>query len=82
VNLTKASIIAISIAMLLWSISIVRVERNAMLAVPTGVLAVLAQFFILIYGRAIITAHTIVFLVAAQRIWYFIIGVLLTKGQL
>jgi hypothetical protein len=79
---TKASIIATSIAIVLWSISIVRVGRTAMLAAAVGVLAALAQFSILIYGGQVITAHTIVFVVVAQMIWYFVIGILLTRGRL
>jgi hypothetical protein len=79
---TRTSIIATSIAILLWSISLMRAGRGAMLAAVIGFLAVVAQFGILIYGHKIITAHTIMFVVVAQMIWYFVVGVLLTKGQL
>jgi len=79
---TKASIIATSIAILLWSISIVRVGRSPMVAAAIGILAVLAQALILIEGGAMITAHTIVFVVAPQMTWYFIMGLLLINGRI
>src|SRR5580704_15450970 len=78
---TKSGVIAISIAILLWSISFARVGRGAQLAAIIGVIAALFQAYILARG-SVITAHTIVFIVAAQMLWYFIVGLLMTCGRL
>jgi hypothetical protein len=45
------------------------------------VIAALSQAYILAGGSAI-TAHTIIFIVVAQMLWYFIVGLLLTRGHL
>lgn len=78
---TKSGVIAISIAILLWSISFVRTGRGPLLAAIIGVIAALSQAYIFARG-SVITAHTIVFIVVAQMLWYFIVGLLLTRGQL
>jgi hypothetical protein len=78
---TKFSMLAVSIAMLLWSISFARAGRGPLLAALIGVVAALSQGYIL-WGGLAITAHTIVFVVAAEMGWYLVVGLLLITGQL
>jgi hypothetical protein len=78
---TKSGVAAVSVAILLWSISLVRAGRGPLLAACVGVVAAISQAYILGRGAAI-TAHTIPFVVAAQMIWNFVIGLLLIRGQL
>jgi hypothetical protein len=78
---TKSGIAAISAAILFWSISFVRAGRGPLLAAIVGVIGALSQVYILVQS-SVITAHTIIFIVIAQMLWYFIVGLLLTRGQL
>lgn len=79
---TKLSIIVTSIAILLWSISFARTGRGPLIAAVVGVAAALSQGAILFYNLSAITAHTVIFVLAAQMIWYLIVGWLLIKGEL
>ena len=79
---TKSSVIAISMAILLWSFSFVRAGRASLLAGFIGVAAVLSQAYILVLGGSIITAHTILFVAAPQMFWYIGVGLLLVGGEL
>lgn len=79
---TKSSVVAISMAILLWSFSFVRAGRASLLAGFIGVAAILSQAYILVLGGSIITAHTILFVAAPQMFWYIGVGLLLVGGEL
>jgi hypothetical protein len=79
---TKSSVIAIAMAILLWSFSFARAGRASLLAGLIGVAAVLSQAYILVLGGSIITAHTILFVAAPQMFWYIGVGLLLVGGEL
>ena len=79
---TKSSVLAISMAILLWSFSFVRAGRASLLARFIGVAAVLFQAYILVLGGSIITAHKILFVAAPQMFWYIGVGLLLVGGEL
>jgi hypothetical protein len=77
---TKSGVIAISVAILFWSISFARAGRRPLVAAFIGVAAALWQIYILGHGSTI-TAHTIIFIVAAQILWNVAVGYLLIRGQ-
>ena len=79
---TKSGVIAISAAILLWSASLIRTGRAPFLAALVGVAAVLSQVYILVHRGPTITAHTIVPIVAAMAVWYFVMGLLLITGRI
>src|SRR6266403_74556 len=79
---TKSGVIAISAAILLWSASVIRAGRAPFLAALVGVAAVLSQVYILVYRGPTITAHTIVPIMAAMAVWYFVMGLLLIAGRI
>ena len=74
---TKTGVIAISVAILLWSASLVRAGPGPLLAAVVGVAVVLVQLAVLTWGGPTITAHTILPIVGAMAVWYFAIGFLL-----
>jgi hypothetical protein len=75
---TKSSMVAVSLAILVWSIGLFRDGgRPRIMAAAVGVIAMLVQLYILVFGGPVITAHTIVFVVLAQMIWYLVVGWLL-----
>jgi hypothetical protein len=79
---TKTGIIAISVAILLWSASLIRAGRGPLLAAVVGVAVVLSQVYVFMHGGPTITAHTIVPIVVAIAVWYFAIGLLLITGRI
>lgn len=79
---TKSGVIAISAAILLWSASLIRTGRAPFLAALVGVAAVLSQVYLLVYRGPTVTAHTVVPIVAAMAVWYFVMGLLLTAGRI
>ena len=74
---TKTGVIAIAVAILLWSARLVRTGRGPLLAAVVGVAVVLVQLSVLTWGGPTITAHTILPIVVAMAVWYFTIGLLL-----
>jgi hypothetical protein len=78
---TKSGVIAISAAILLWSASLIRTGGVPILAAVIGIATVLSEVYALLYGGAVITAHTIVPIVVAMAVWYFVIGLLLIAGR-
>jgi hypothetical protein len=52
------------------------------LAALVGVAAVLSQVYLLVYREPTVTAHTVVPIVAAMAVWYFVMGLLLIAGRI
>jgi hypothetical protein len=77
---TKTGVIAVSVAILLWSASLIRAGRGPLLAAVIGVAVVLLEVYVFMSGGPAITAHTIVPIVVAMAVWYFAIGLLLMAG--
>jgi hypothetical protein len=76
---TKFGVIAMCVATLLWSASLLRAGRAPLYAALAGIAVALGQIFILATG-APITAHSIVFVVGAQALWYLAVGLLLIRA--
>ena len=79
---TKTGVIAVSVAILLWSAALIRAGRGPLLAAIVGVAVVLLQVYVLTHGGSAITAHTIIPIVIAMAVWYFAIGLLLIAGRI
>ncbi|MGH7982247.1 MAG: hypothetical protein ACREFF_03765 [Candidatus Udaeobacter sp.] len=79
---TKTGVIAVSVAILLWSAALIRAGRGPLLAAIVGVAVVLLQVYVLTHGAPAVTAHTIIPIVASMAVWYFAIGLLLIAGRI
>jgi hypothetical protein len=79
---TKTGVIAVSVAILLWSAALIRAGREPLLAAVVGVAVVLLQVYVFMHSGPAITAHTIIPIVVSMAVWYFAIGLLLIAGRI
>jgi hypothetical protein len=79
---TKTGVIAVSVAILLWSAALIRAGRGPLLAAVAGVAVVLLQVYVFMRNGPAITAHTIIPIVVSMAVWYFAIGLLLLAGRI
>jgi len=77
---TKFGIATTGVAILLWSAVLVRLGRPAMVAAGVGIVAVLIEAYVAIFTGPIITARTIPYVVAAQTMWYVVVGMWMMGG--
>lgn len=79
--LTKAGLISIALATLLWSTGLLRDPRVRAAGIA-GLAAVAAQVATFVFWPGPITPHTLLVTIGAQSLWYLSIGILLIRGEL
>jgi hypothetical protein len=81
-SFTFVGIVAVSAAIALWSIDLFRSGGAARAAGVAGALAALAMLWTMALHVNRLNPHTLGVIVAAQAIWYVIVGALLIRGRI
>ena len=74
-------IVAISLAILLWSIGLLRSAGVRRTAGIVGVLAAAVPAVVFAVGGSTLTPHLLVAITAGQAVWYFVVAALLVRGR-
>jgi hypothetical protein len=79
--LTKIGLVAISIAILMWSLNLIRARGTARIVGIVGVAAGIIPAGVLLFGALYLTPSSLGAIFSAHAIWYFAIAALLMRGE-
>ncbi len=79
--LAKFGVVAMSIAILLWSVDLARMPGVLRATGALGLAAAVSSTAVLVFGGPALTVQTFSAIVICQAVWYFAVAALLVRGR-